>query len=175
MRMNTQTRYSLRALLELARCHGGPPVPMSTLARDERLSRKYLHALLTDLKSAGLVRSIRGVTGGFVLARDPAEIRLSEVYHAVEGPVSLVDCVTDTDACDRSTGCTARQVWQELSDGIENLLENITLESLITPEKKTRSKSASGKRRTSKAKRTTRGASKPRRPSDRNRSKPRNR
>ncbi len=155
MKVTTRVRYSLRALLRLTRDHGGPPMPMRVLAWDEQLSRKYLHALLTDLKSAGLVRSVLGVRGGFVLAKDPSDIRLSDIYHAVEGPVSLLDCVGDPALCDRSTACIARETWQDLSASIEHLLEEITLQGLIEPEKKKRTKSTGVKRRASRAKRTT--------------------
>ena len=130
----------MRAMLELARRFGESPVLMGALAEREGLSRKYLHALLTELKSVGLVRSIRGVGGGFVLARSPSEIRLSEVLHTLEGPFSLVDCVADTRACDKTSRCTARQVWQELSDAIEDVLANVTLEDLIASEGSTGSR-----------------------------------
>ena len=131
MKVSTRGRYGLRAMLELARCSGESPVLMSTLAEREDISRKYLHALLTALKSAGLVRSVRGAGGGFVLSKDPAETRLSEILRAVEGPLSLVDCVADRRACDRSNRCVARGVWQDLSDAIESMLDSITLEDLV--------------------------------------------
>ena len=134
MKMSTRGRYGLRAMLALARRFGESPVLMASLAEREGLSRKYLHALLTVLKSAGLVRSIRGAGGGFVLARSPRQIRLSEVLHAVEGPFTLVDCVTDKRACGKASRCTARRVWQELSDAIEDVLASVTLEDLIASE-----------------------------------------
>ena len=81
---------------------------MSAIADRQALSRKHLHALLTSLKSAGLVDSTRGPGGGFELTRSPARIRLSEILHALEGPLSLVHCVSDKRACVRSNGCAAR-------------------------------------------------------------------
>jgi len=134
MKVSTRGRYGLRAMLELARRFGEPPVLMGTLAEQEGISRKYLHSLLTALKSAGLVRSIRGTGGGFLLARPPSQIRLSEVLHALEGPFSLVDCVADTRACGKVNQCRARRVWRELNGVIENLLASVTLEELIAPE-----------------------------------------
>jgi len=151
MKISTRGRYGLRAMLELARRFGELPVLTRALAEREGLSPKYLHAQLTALKSAGLVYSIRGAGGGFVLARSPRQIRLSEVLHALEGPLSLVDCVADTRACDRSMRCQARRVWQELSGAIEDVLANITLEDLIAPEGSThaglREKKRSGSQR----------------------------
>jgi len=133
MKMSTRGRYGLRAMLELARCHGDQPVLMGTLAEREDISRKYLHTLLTGLRGAGLVRSIRGARGGFVLARHPSEIKLSAVLHALEGPLSLVDCVGDKRVCDRAGHCAARGVWQELSEALEGVLDSVTLQDLIAP------------------------------------------
>ena len=127
MRISTRGRYGLRAMLELARQFGKAPLPMSTLAQRQGLSRKYLHALLTLLKAAGLVRSIRGPGGGFVLDRPPAQITFSEILHAAEGPLSLVDCVADRRACNKSKRCPARWVWRDLSGAIEDVLDNVTL------------------------------------------------
>ena len=156
MRISTRGRYGLRAMLELARRFGDAPVLMGTLAETEGLSRKYLHTLLTVLKSAGLVRSFRGVGGGFILARPPSEIRLDEVLHALEGPLCLVDCVVDKEVCDRSNRCTARRVWQDLIDAIENVLANVTLADLIATGA---TKASKGKRRAGSASRgTSRGA-----------------
>jgi Rrf2 family transcriptional regulator, cysteine metabolism repressor len=134
MKMTTRGRYGLRAVLELARCYGGPPVLMSTLADREHISRKYLHTLLVSLKSAGIVHSVRGAGGGFLLSKDPAQVRLNEILHAVEGPLSLVECVSRPAMCKRANACTARRVWQELSDAIEEVLGKVTLARLIAME-----------------------------------------
>lgn len=140
MRISTRGRYGLRAMLELAQGSGEAPVLMSTLAQRQGLSRKYLHALLTALKSAGLVHSVRGPGGGFVLARPPAQIKLSDILHAAEGPLSLVDCVADRRACHRSKRCPARRVWRDLSGAIEDVLDNVTLEDMVASEVKRCSK-----------------------------------
>jgi Rrf2 family cysteine metabolism transcriptional repressor len=131
MKISTRGRYGLRAMLELARCKRQSPLLMGAVAEREDISRKYLHALLTALKSAGLVSSVRGAGGGFMLTKEPAEIRLSEILRAVEGPLSLVDCVADKRVCGRSNRCVARGVWRELSGAIESMLDSITLEHLI--------------------------------------------
>ena len=146
MRISTRGRYGLRAMLELAQQFGEAPVLMSTLAQRQDLSRKYLHALLTALRSAGLVRSTRGPGGGFALARPPAQIKLSEVLHAVEGPLSLGECVADRRVCNRSKRCTARRVWQDLSGAIKDVLDNVTLEDMVAQEVK-RCSGLAGKRK----------------------------
>ena len=108
-------------------------MPMSIIAKQQDLSRKHLHTLLTALKSAGLVRSVLGPGGGFVLARSPAHIRLNEILRALEGPTSVVHCVADERTCDKARECAARRVWQELSEAIENMLANVTLEDMSSP------------------------------------------
>ena len=147
MRVSTRGRYGLRAMFELARDFGEAPVLLSTVAERQGLSRKYLHTLLTTLKSAGLVRSVRGARGGFLLARRPAEITLSEIVRALEGPFSLMDCVADQTVCDRVNRCPTRQVWQELSDAVENMLDNVTLEDLVTRQGRRRSLLGTARRR----------------------------
>lgn len=134
MKITTRGRYGLRAILGLARAYGEGPVLMSTLADREQLSRKYLHALLAALKAAGLVRSLRGVNGGFEISRPPDQIRLDEVLRAVEGPLSLVDCVATPAGCGRSEGCTARRIWQKVSTEIERVLNSVSLQDLLTLE-----------------------------------------
>ena len=123
-------------MFELARCFGEAPVLMKTIAQRQRLSRKHVHALLTALKSAGLVRSVRGRHGGFFLTRPPNAIRLSEVLRAAEGPLSLVDCVADKQACDRTDHCVARRIWQDLSRAVESMLDNVTLEDMTDLDRK---------------------------------------
>ena len=140
MRISTRGRYGLRAMLELARRFGEGPLLMSTIAQEQQLSRKHLHALLTALRSAGLVCSIRGPGGGFVLARSPVQIELSQVLRALEGPLSLVDCVADERTCNRTNHCVARGVWQKLSGAIEEVLDGVTLEDLAGQEAKAQSK-----------------------------------
>lgn len=128
----------MRAMLDLAQGFGAAPVSTRAMAERQGLPRKYLHALLTALKSVGLVRSVRGPGGGFALTRSPAQISLGEILRAVEGPLSLVDCVADRRVCGRAERCTARRVWEELSDAIGEMLDSVTLEDLVAPGAKVR-------------------------------------
>ncbi|NLX14485.1 MAG: RrF2 family transcriptional regulator [Phycisphaerales bacterium] len=134
MKISTRGRYGLRAMLGLARHHADGPMLMESLAKQEGLSIKYLHALLTKLKAAGLVHSVRGAGGGFVLARAPAKIALNEILHALEGSLSLVPCVADKRTCHRASHCTARGLWRELSEKIEDTLAHVSLCDLLDSE-----------------------------------------
>jgi Rrf2 family protein len=83
------------------------------------------------LKTGGFVRSIRGSKGGYVLARPPAQIKLREVFSALEGPVVTVECLENEDYCDQVADCIARQLWAEVQQAIEGVLNSITLQNLI--------------------------------------------
>jgi Rrf2 family cysteine metabolism transcriptional repressor len=132
VKISTRSRYGLRALLELALHHGEGPLMMQSIADNQGVSRKYLDAIFASLKTAGLVRSRRGVGGGHVLARDPKDIRLGDIIRAVEGPLSLVDCVGAPEICDRSHRCVTRDVWTDVGAAIEAVLDGITLADLVT-------------------------------------------
>ena len=131
MKISTKARYGLRAMLELAIHYGEGPVMMQSIATSQGVSRKYLDTIFTSLKNAGLVHSRRGIGGGHVLTRDPEKVRLGEILRAIEGPISLVDCVSDPKVCERSHRCVTRDVWSEVSSAIENVLDNITLAELV--------------------------------------------
>jgi Rrf2 family protein len=122
-------------MLELALHFGDGPLLMESIATNQDLSRKYLHTLLTRLKGAGLVRSVRGSGGGYILARDPAEIRISEIVRVLEGSLTIVDCVADGDFCEKSTSCATRDLWRELTRTIEDFLGCITLADLAARQK----------------------------------------
>ena len=132
MRLSTKGCYGLRAMIELALKFGEGPILMRAIAERQGISRKYLHALLTSLRSAGLVRSVRGSGGGYVLARAPSQIKISEVVQVLEGSLSFADCVQDQTVCGRSDGCVGRDLWQEMSMVVEKLLGSITLADLVT-------------------------------------------
>ena len=136
MKLSTRGRYGLRAMFELALSFEKGPILMKTIAENQDISHKYLHALLTSLKSAGLVRNIRGLGGGYLLTKPPSEIRISEVVGILEGSLSPVECVRDKSLCKRADLCVARDVWCDLGETIENMLSGLTLYDLIARMKK---------------------------------------
>lgn len=131
LRLSTRTCYTLWALLELARDSSGKPVMLRRISEKYKLPHKYLHALLSSLKTAGLVKSIRGAQGGFVLSRKPSEISLNDVIQAVEGKVNIKECVEDPEGCSRSHRCTAHQIWSKLSKTFESMLAQISLDDMV--------------------------------------------
>jgi Rrf2 family protein len=131
MKLSTRTRYGIRAILELAKNDRNKPLQIKTIARRQDISVKYLEQLMTILKSAGFVTSIRGSKGGYILARAPDDINLSDVFNCLEGPVNTVECVRDIDYCQRTTDCVTRQVWTQIQNEINNVLKSITLKDLV--------------------------------------------
>ena len=131
MRVTTKGSYGLRAMVDLASQNNDRPILIAAIAERQDLSRKYLHALLTSLKAASLVRSVRGSKGGYLLARDPADISVGEVLRALEGPVLLRECMINTNDCERRDGCVARKVWLDLNRVIDEHLDGLTLKDLV--------------------------------------------
>jgi Rrf2 family protein len=118
-------------MIELAENGGTAPLQTKAIAASQDISVKYLEQLMTILRSAGFVRSIRGSKGGYMLAKSPNQIRLSDVFDSLEGHVTTVECVEDRDFCERAEDCVARQVWAEVQQAIKNVLQSITLQDLV--------------------------------------------
>ena len=131
MKLSTRTRYGIRAILELAENYGQGPVQIKTIAHRQEISAKYLEQLMALLKSAGFVRSIRGSKGGYLLAKTPSQIKLSDVFNALEGPGITVECVENESYCARAADCVARELWAEVQNAIMVVLQSITLQNLV--------------------------------------------
>ena len=130
MKLSTRTRYAVRAMIELAKHDTNRPLQLKVIADRQEISIKYLEQLMAVLKSAGLIKSIRGSKGGYVLARAASQIRINDILHCVEGPITTVECVGDTASCSRAADCAAREVWKRVEQAIENVLKSITLQDV---------------------------------------------
>jgi Rrf2 family cysteine metabolism transcriptional repressor len=131
MKLSTRTRYGTRALLELAMHKGKGPVFLKDIARRQEISLHYLEHLVAPLIAGGIIRSVKGPRGGVSLARDPANIKLSEVTRLLEGSMSPVACVENPAACHRSADCATREVWNRLKSAMDGVLESTTLKDLM--------------------------------------------
>lgn len=133
MRISTRGDYACRALLSLAlHADEGRPTSVRDIAERTGLPQPYLEQILLALKGAGLVRSKRGVGGGYILARAPEEIALSEIVSAVEGPITLGDFGQphQDGACDHEGQCVLLQIWNHAGDHMRVYLEGYTLASI---------------------------------------------
>lgn len=131
MKLSSRSRYGLRAVLDLALEYGKGPLQIKTIASREDISNKYLEQLMTILKTSGLVRSLRGPKGGYMLARAPNEVKLDEVFTVLEGPLVTVECLQHPEFCPRCAECITRQVWSDVQDAILGVLEAISLQDLV--------------------------------------------
>jgi len=131
MKLSTRTRYGIRAIIELAAHYGAGPLQIRAIAERQDISVKYLEQLMAMLKAAGFVRSVRGAKGGYLLDRPPEQIKVSEVFNALEGPVVTVECVENQNYCARIADCIARQLWIEVQEAVEAVLEAVTLQDLV--------------------------------------------
>lgn len=130
VRVSTRGDYACRALLSLAlHADEGGPTSVRDIAERTGLPQPYLEQILLALKGAGLVRSKRGVGGGYVLARPPSEIRLSEIISAVDGPITLGDFGEphQDGACDHEGQCVLLAIWKQAGEHMRRHLEGYTL------------------------------------------------
>ena len=131
MKLSTRARYGTTALLDLALHWGSGPVQLKDIARRQNISFHYLEHLMAPLVGAGIVRSTRGARGGMQLARQPQEIKLSEVIQLLEGSITPVECIDNPESCPRSDLCATRDVWNEMKKAMDGVLESTTLQDLV--------------------------------------------
>jgi Rrf2 family protein len=132
MQLSTAARYALRAMVDLAQHADQGAVQRVDIARRQALSEAYLAQLLLKLRRAGLVDSVRGPGGGYVLAQDPAQIRAADVLRGVEETLAPVYCVNENreQACHRADGCPTQWLWERLGQAVNEVLEGVTLAEL---------------------------------------------
>lgn len=152
MWVSKKTRYGLRLLIELALNYGNS-VTLKEVSKSEGISGKFLEHIVSDLKRAQFVESVRGPKGGYRLIRAPEDISLKDVIDIFEGEGSIVECLMDPLLCERSKYCISRCLWNEADKQINETLRSIKLTEILNKFdgfKKKRSdtdeKSAKGKR-----------------------------
>jgi Rrf2 family transcriptional regulator, cysteine metabolism repressor len=128
MRLSTKGRYGTRIMVRLAMLAGRGPSTKQEIAESEGISADYVEQLLTKLRAAGLVESRRGVRGGFVLARDPAQITVADVLAATEGPIRIAPC--QERRCKRASACATQSVWNEATTALNAVFRARTVQAL---------------------------------------------
>jgi Rrf2 family cysteine metabolism transcriptional repressor len=135
MKLSTKCRYGLRAVTIIAKNYGKKPAKRKDIAKVEGLSSSYLENILLVLRNHKIVETNRGVNGGYILCRQPSEITAYEIINALDGPLSIVDCVEKPNRCGRLKECITHYVWCELAKSMRSVLRNITLQDIIDKEK----------------------------------------
>ena len=130
MKLSTRAPYGMRAMLDLAENGGQGLVLLRDIAERQGISKRYLEHMMTMLRNRGLVVAERGASGGYRLARAAEDIRLDEIFEALEGAVAPVECVRDPSVCDRAEDCVVRELWDEVTAAMKGVLEGQTLADL---------------------------------------------
>lgn len=133
MKLSTKGKYGVRALFEIARHYGGGPLTIKEIAQRQGISLSYLEQILYRLGKAGLIESVRGPGGGYLLGRKPAELTIGDVVRALEGPIALSHCLEPGEGgdCFQADDCVARMVWAKVGAKIEEALDSISFDDLL--------------------------------------------
>lgn len=125
MKISTKGRYGLTLMIELARKVGEGPISLKSVAEEKNLSAHYLEQLAAPLRNAGLIRSIRGAYGGYVLAKEASEITAGDVIRVLEGPITPVEGIEEEEPAQQA-------LWLRIRDVVKEVLDTTTLEDLIS-------------------------------------------
>lgn len=125
MKISTKGRYGLTIMIELAKRTGEGPVSLKTIAQENDLSEHYLEQLVPPLRNAGLVKSVRGAYGGYMLAKDAKEITAGDIIRVLEGPITPVEGIEDEEPAKQA-------LWIQIRDAVKNVLDTTTLDDLST-------------------------------------------
>jgi Rrf2 family cysteine metabolism transcriptional repressor len=135
MKVSTRGRYATCALITLAEQYGKGPVSLKRISQEQVISMKYLENIMRLFISAGIVNSVKGKAGGFMLAKEPKEIKMGDVVNVAEGVVMPIHCISDSSKCPRVSTCPAKYMWKDLQEGIFSKLNSQSLYDLMMHKK----------------------------------------
>ena len=140
MKLTSKGRYAVMALVDLARFNNINPVSLRDISLRQGISLDYLEQIFSKLKKSEIVKSIRGTQGGYVLNKNPNDIKLTNIFHAVDEKVKTVQCKKESKrGCNgKATKCITHNLWDELEIHINTFFENKSLEDLLKNNKETR-------------------------------------
>jgi Rrf2 family protein len=138
MQVSSRGKYSVRAVLDIARHSDGSPVPLAAISQREGISVMFLEQLFQQLRKGNIVKSTRGSHGGYVLARDASEITIGEIVRLIEPPLYTSSCFSkeeSVDDCRISSSCISGAIWKQLAEHVDNFLDSITVADLANKAK----------------------------------------
>jgi Rrf2 family protein len=128
--LTTRGRYAVRAMVDLALHSNSEPVSLKQISGRQAISEKYLEQLFRNLRTAGLIRTVRGARGGYVLGKRADAINIEEILLGAGECLTPVDCLREKSSCARGSTCVLRPCWNELNRVIRGFLESVTLSDL---------------------------------------------
>ncbi len=133
MILSTKGRYGLRAAFDLALHYGEGPVPLKSISERQNLSVPYLEQLIAILRKDGLVTSVRGAQGGYMLSRHPSKISVGNILRSLEGPLAPAECVLDDNdkECIKADYCVTRVLWEKIMDSINSVIDSVSLQDML--------------------------------------------
>ena len=132
MKISTKGRYAVRVMLDLALNDTGEYVKVREIAKRQEISEKYLEQIIAVLNKAGYVRSTRGAQGGYKIAKDPSQYTVGMILRLTEGSLCPVACLeTESNACERCDTCETLQVWKDLNNAINKVVDSVTIADLV--------------------------------------------
>jgi Rrf2 family transcriptional regulator, cysteine metabolism repressor len=131
LRLSTRGRYGIHAMYDLAVTYESGPQPLKAIAERQSVPEAYLEQLMAPLRREGLIKSVRGAQGGYLLARPPSEITVGQVLRTLEGDLAITECLNEEDACDMADCCPTRKVWKKVRDGLNSIVDGITLQDML--------------------------------------------
>lgn len=137
MKISTKGRYAVRVMLDLAVHNTGECIKVKEIAKRQGISEKYLEQIIAILNKAGYVKSIRGAQGGYKIAKEPQWYTVGMILRLTEGSLSPVACLEDdVNECERCDTCETLEVWKELRDAINQVVDHVTIADLMERQKK---------------------------------------
>lgn len=133
MKISTKGRYALRMMIDLAQNKDEKPISIKEIAARQNISEKYLEQIISVLNKAGFVKSVRGPQGGYLLLKEPKEYTVGMILRLTEGSLAPVECLEyEKNDCPRKENCVTLRLWEKLDKSIKDVVDNITLEDLLT-------------------------------------------
>ena len=142
MKLSTKGRYGLRAMIDLAEFSEAEPVSIASISQRQGISERYLEQLMAKLKKAGLVESIRGAGGGYVVHGDTGKISAGDILRALEGSLEAVTCAAfhEDESCKAQDICATKYVWQKINESIRTTVDGIYLDQLVEESRKNKAR-----------------------------------
>lgn len=130
MKLSTKGRYGVKAMVDLAIHYGGEPVSIKSISERQGISEYYLEQLFSPLRKSGLINSIRGAQGGYVLSTVPKEITVAQIMEVLEGPIEISNCL-DEKSCNNVDCCATRLLWAKIKDSIDSVTKSTSLQDIL--------------------------------------------